>query len=104
MHGFDRPGPAGGTVLAAACAAILSACAAPDYSPPLDPVSAEFARIDADGDGFLSRTEASALQNVSLDPRVTAAAFDEHDLNRDGYLSRMEAAPLLRSRIERPVR
>jgi EF hand len=54
--------------------------------------SVAFREFDADGDGWVSRTEAAAH-------RVVAANFDQVDRDRDGRLSReeFEAIPLNRS-------
>ena len=59
-------------------------------------LSAEFAKLDADGDGYVSRTEALK------DPEVRRT-FRRADRNRDGRLDPEEfAVSMALSRAERP--
>ncbi|MEN5061515.1 hypothetical protein [Luteimonas sp. TWI1416] len=53
------------------------------------PYRVDFAALDADGDGYISRAEALAHPTLS-------AEFDAVDSNRDGHLSREELAGWLR--------
>ena len=78
-----HPGPA--RILTAAIAAALAA-AAPSggaaEAAPADrgaPASAEFRRLDANRDGYLSRTEARSIKGFEK-------AFQQADDNRDGRL------------------
>jgi EF hand len=59
-------------------------------------VNQQFARFDANGDGFISRGEFPG----------NATSFDRFDLNRDGAISRAEINQVLpdRASVEREVR
>ncbi|MES2562054.1 MAG: hypothetical protein V4637_04930 [Pseudomonadota bacterium] len=97
---FVRP-----TLVAAACAAALSACAPypiSEYDRPYTTVStapvysadAHFNRLDVNRDGFLSRAEVEplglAISAAGPAPEAPSEAFRRLDLNRDGFLSRAE--------------
>lgn len=94
-----------GAVLAAACAAALSACAPyaisdRDYSyntvgnAPVYSANTHFDRLDVNRDGFLSRAEVEplglAVGGSAPTPETAAEAFRRMDSNRDGFLSRAE--------------
>ena len=83
-------------LIAGAAAALLPFAAAiaqspPPQSPPSDPAAqtqpaqkgATFESLDADGDGRISKTEASANQNV-LDQ------FSRYDKDGNGFIERAE--------------
>lgn len=78
-------------LLAAVSIAVATLAGADEPLPPQDRPEA-FRKLDADGDGFISRREAAAQ------PEVTAN-FDQADRNRDGRLDleEFEAVPLNRS-------
>ena len=72
-------------------------------------VREHFARLDADKDGFLTKTEAEAGRSVIKqkiverlgERRDPAAAFDRLDANKDGAISREEFAAGHEKRVER---
>lgn len=59
-------------------------------APALESASASFHRLDANGDGFLSRGEAGATFAA-----IPGGSFDAFDMNRDGFLTLTEATPHL---------
>jgi len=79
-------------------AALLLAVAAPvwpaDELPPHDRPEA-FRKLDADGDGWISRQEATAHPEV-------AASFDAADRDGDGRLSFAEFETIALNRSDQP--
>ena len=68
---------------------------------------AEFARVDANKDGQMSRTEIENYQRTSATARITArnkALFAELDADKNGQISAVEfakASPIPQSRRDR---
>ncbi len=83
------------TFLAIAAAPALAQ--APNAGAPLSKASVEaqvkanFSRMDANRDGFVTRAESSAARSQALDAR-TAAMFNQLDTDRNGQVSRAEFA------------